>query len=51
MKGFSVVTCPWNNPKSGVLQVRDMAKTRDNANAKIRGNLQGIVETVWSGAD
>jgi type 1 glutamine amidotransferase len=51
MKGFPVVTCPWNNPKSGVLQVRDMAKTRDNANGKIRGNLQGIVETVWSGAD
>lgn len=51
IKGFPVVTCPWNNPHSGVLQVRDMAKNKENANAKIRRNLRGIVDTVWSDAD
>lgn len=51
LKGLPVVTCPWNNSKSGVLQVRDMARTKENSSAKIRENLRGIVDTVWSDAD
>ena len=51
LKGFSVVTCPWKNPRTAALQVEDMARLRAQPNAQVSGRAQGIVQTVWSGAN
>lgn len=50
MKGLSVVTCPWRNSESAVLQVRDMVKFRNSSTPEMRDRFKGIVQTVWSGA-
>ncbi len=49
MKGLSVVTCPWRNPVSAVLQVRDMIKFRDYSTPEMKERFMGMVQTVWSG--
>lgn len=51
MKGFNVVTCPWRNPEVAVEQVRDMVKFRGSSSDEMRGRFQGMVQTVWSGAE
>jgi len=50
MKGFDVVTCPWNNASSAVLQVQDMLKFRDHSSSEMKDHFMGMVQTVWSGA-
>ena len=51
MKGLSVVTCPWNRPRSGARQVENLVQTRQSTTPEIGNRLLGIVHTVWSGAD
>ncbi|HEX2968700.1 MAG TPA: family 20 glycosylhydrolase [Bacteroidales bacterium] len=51
MKGFNVVTCPWNNPGCAVHQAQDMVNFRENSSDEMRDRFQGIVQTVWSGAE
>lgn len=50
-KGFNVVSCPWNKPKSAVLQVRDIPKFREQSSKELRERFQGVVQTVWTGAN
>ncbi len=49
MKGLSVMTCPWNNPSSAVLQVEDMVRFRQNSSIQMRPRFLGVLHTVWSG--
>lgn len=51
MKGLSVVTCPWRNSGSAVLQARDMVKFRDHSTRQMRERFRGMVLTVWSPAE
>lgn len=51
MKGFRVVTCPWRNPEAAVLQAQDMVKFRSVSSRVMRDRYQGMVQTVWSGAE
>jgi N-acetyl-beta-hexosaminidase len=51
MKGFDVVTCPWNNPDAAVLQFQDMVKFRNQSTPEMKGRFQGMVQTVWSGTE
>ncbi|MDR1782654.1 MAG: family 20 glycosylhydrolase [Dysgonamonadaceae bacterium] len=51
MKGLDVATCPWRKPEIAVQQLNDMLKFRENAPKKMSEHFQGIIETVWSGAD
>jgi hypothetical protein len=51
MKGFDVVTCPWNNASSAAMQVQDMLKFRDHSSAEMKDHFMGLVQTVWSGAE
>jgi hypothetical protein len=51
LKGFQVVTCPWNNPTAAVAQVKDMLKFRQHSTAPVRNRLLGVVQTVWSGSN
>lgn len=51
MKGFNVVTCPWRNPGAAILQAQDMVRFRANSSREMRERFQGMVQTVWSGAE
>ena len=51
MKGFDVVSCPWNNPSSAVAQVQDMMSFRGNSSEVMKGHFLGVVQTVWTGSD
>jgi N-acetyl-beta-hexosaminidase len=50
MKGLSVVTCPFRNPKSALLQLDDMYKFRQNSTPEMKSRFLGIISTAWSGA-
>jgi hypothetical protein len=51
MKGFDVATCPWRKPETAIRQLNDMLNFRTNSPSKLANRFQGIIETVWSGAD
>ena len=51
MKGFDVATCPWRKPEIAVKQMNDMINFRKQVHRKMAGRFQGIIETIWTGAD
>jgi hypothetical protein len=51
MKGFDVATCPWRKPEVAIMQVNDMIRFRENSTRVMKQHFQGIITTVWSGAD
>jgi hypothetical protein len=51
MKGFDVATCPWRKPEIALTQLDNMLSFRQNAPRAMSQHFQGIIETVWSGAD
>ncbi|MCG7856637.1 family 20 glycosylhydrolase [Flavihumibacter sediminis] len=51
MKGFSVATCPWRKPELALQQVADMQRFRNQATKAMKPRFEGIIATVWSGAD
>lgn len=48
MKGLSVMTCPWRNPSSAILQVEDMVRFRQYSSKQMSDRFMGVMETVWS---
>lgn len=50
MKGLSVITCPWRNPVTAVIQAQDMVRFRKNSTQEMKDRFMGIMQTVWSGA-
>jgi hypothetical protein len=50
-KGLSVVTCPWRNAENGVKQTQDMYRFRASVTPEMKDRFQGMMQTVWSGAD
>lgn len=51
MKGLDVATCPYRNPEFAALQLKNMVDFRQQTTRATRSHLQGIIHTVWSGAD
>ncbi len=51
MKGFNVVSCPFNDANVGVAQVEDMYKFRRSSTPEMSGRFQGIMQTIWSRND
>ncbi len=51
MKGLRVITCPWRQPNVAVVQVDDMLKFRASATKEMKDRYQGMMQTVWSGAE
>jgi hypothetical protein len=51
MKGFQVITCPWRKPHVAVAQVDDMLRFREAATKATKDRYQGMMQTVWSGAE
>ncbi|MGL6194706.1 MAG: family 20 glycosylhydrolase [Thermoguttaceae bacterium] len=50
-KGFDVVTCPWKKTKVSELQFKDMLAFRSQANPIMGSHFQGMMQTVWGGAE
>ncbi|MCD8268527.1 MAG: hypothetical protein LUD46_08780 [Parabacteroides sp.] len=51
LKGFDVATCPWRKPEVALIQLEDMKRSRQQSGSLMKNRFQGIIETVWSGAD
>lgn len=51
MKGFKVATSPWRNPKVTAQQVENMILYRQTSTKAMANRFQGIIATVWSGAE
>lgn len=49
MKGFRVLTCPWNRQQVAVMQAEDMGRWRKYATNQMKPKYYGMVQTVWSG--
>lgn len=50
-KGLRVVTCPWKNPENAVKQTQDMFRFRASVTPEMKDRFQGMMQTIWSGAD
>ncbi|MDP2888005.1 MAG: family 20 glycosylhydrolase [Bacteroidota bacterium] len=50
-KGFNVITCPWRNPENAVKQTQDMFRFRASVTPEMKDRFQGMMQTVWSGAE
>jgi hypothetical protein len=51
MKGLKVITCPWRKPEFATQQVKDMLEYRASATKVMKERYQGMMQTVWSGAE
>jgi len=51
IKGFDVVSCPWNRPEVAAKQLQDMIAFRQQSSRAMAPRFQGLIATVWSGAD
>jgi hypothetical protein len=51
MKGLSVVTCPWRNSESALLQSGDMVRFRNHSTSQMKERFRGIVQTIWTPAE
>src|SRR5690606_35733572 len=51
MKGLSVITCPWKKPDNAIVQTRDLLASRKYATSALKPRFQGMMQTVWSGAN
>ena len=49
VKGFDVVSCPWNKSHVGLKQVSDMINFRNQSNDTLKERFKGVVQTVWTG--
>lgn len=50
LKGFQVVTCPWNIPDVAVGQVADYKSFKQHANPALAFRYRGLMQTVWAPA-
>ncbi len=50
-KGFDVVTCPWRTQEYAAVQFKNMIDFRQQSSSVMGPHFQGIIATVWSGAD
>jgi hypothetical protein len=47
MKGFRVITCPWRQPSTAVIQINDMISFRQESTPEMNERFLGIMETTW----
>jgi hypothetical protein len=50
MKGFRVITCPWNRPQVTLEQLKMLQSFRDNSVDGVKERYYGFMQTVWSPA-
>jgi hypothetical protein len=47
MKGFRVMTCPWRQPSTAVIQINDMISFKRESTPEMSARFLGILETTW----
>jgi hypothetical protein len=47
MKGFRVITCPWRQPSTAIIQINDMLSFRQESTPEMNARFLGIMETTW----
>ena len=47
IKGFNVVSCPWNRPDISQKQIDDMIRLRRDGSYAITTRCLGIIQTIW----
>src|SRR5450432_2244053 len=47
MKGFRVVTCPWLQPSTALIQINDMLSFRKESTTDMSSRFLGVMETTW----
>jgi hypothetical protein len=50
MKGLNVITCPWQNATTALIQTEDMVNFKTQSSEEMRPHFYGMMQTVWSGA-
>jgi hypothetical protein len=48
-KGFRVAACPYKRVSVGTGHAENMYRFRSASTSVMRGNLQGVIQTVWAG--
>ncbi|MBX2842820.1 MAG: family 20 glycosylhydrolase [Flammeovirgaceae bacterium] len=51
MKGFQVITCPWNKPEVARQQTADLKTLKLHSNKTLSEKYLGMIQTVWSGSE
>ena len=51
LKGFRVITCPWNRPEVTREQLEMLSRFRKNSNGVTAERYYGFMQTVWSPAE
>lgn len=47
MKGFRVLTCPWRQSSTAIIQINDMLAFRRESTPEMSARFIGIMETTW----
>jgi hypothetical protein len=47
MKGFHVITCPWRQPATAIIQVNDLLAFKRESTPEMNARFLGIMETTW----
>ena len=50
LKGFRVLTCPWNKAQHVTVQLQQMVDFRQDATPETKDNFMGMMQTTWTGA-
>ncbi len=50
LKGFNVLTCPWNKAEVAQLQIQQTIQHRFNTNEEVSDRILGMIQTIWSPA-
>ena len=51
LKGFNVVSCPWNKYQVAKQHVDDMLSLRQQSNRRLGQHFYGVIQTIWMGCD
>ena len=50
MKGFNIISCPWNKSEVATKQIDLMLAFKQGSNDKIKDRYMGVMQTIWTSA-
>jgi hypothetical protein len=51
MKGFDVITCPYQTTPVALTQLEHFLSFRENSPVPMKNHFRGMMQTIWGGAD
>jgi len=51
MKGFDIVTCPYQTTSVALTQLEHFLSFRENSPEPMKNHFRGMMQTIWGGAD